>query len=58
MEKEFNVMNVTSRNSTELIKTLTNNGFDTTMYRINYFSMQKELVAEKSIMLKIKTVIV
>jgi len=57
INKEFRAMNVSTHSSKELVKTLTNNGFDTTMYRINYFSSQKELVAEKSILKKIKTVI-
>ena len=57
MKKEFRAMNVSSRSSKELVKTLSNSGIDTTLYRINYFNSQKELVAEKSILKKIKTVI-
>ncbi|RLC46030.1 MAG: hypothetical protein DRH57_06870 [Candidatus Cloacimonadota bacterium] len=55
--KEFRAMNVSNHSSKELVKTLTNSGIDATMYRINYFSSQKELVAEKSMLSKIKTVI-
>jgi hypothetical protein len=57
MKKEFRAMNISSHSSKELAIRLSNNGIDTTMYRINYFSSQKELVAEKSILRKIKTVI-
>ncbi len=55
--QEFRAINVSSKNSKELIKTLANSGIDATMYRINHFSTQKEIVAEISIFKKIKTVI-
>ncbi len=55
--QEFRAINVTNKNSKELIKTLSNSGIDSTMYRINHFSTQKEIVAEMSIYKKIKTVI-
>lgn len=55
--KEFRAMNVSQYSSTDLIRKLTNSGIDTSMYRINYFSSQKEIVAEKAILTHIKSVI-
>lgn len=56
-KQEFRALNVSDKSSKELIKTLSSNGIDSTMYRINHFSTQKEIVAEISIARKIKTVI-
>lgn len=56
-KKEFRAMNVSDRKSLDIKALLHSNGIDATMYRINHFSNQKELVAEKSVFVRIKTML-
>jgi len=54
---QYRAMNVSSLKTSKIVKDLSDNGISKDMYRINYFSSQKELVAEKSIVQKIKEII-
>ena len=55
--KEYRALNVSHRETKDLVNTLTSNGIESNTYRINHFSTQKELVAEISIFKKIKSII-
>lgn len=57
MKKEFRAMNVSNMKATDIVKQLNDANIQSTQYRINYFSSQKELVAEKKILTMIKSVI-
>ena len=57
MKKEYRAINVSSKETKELVKTLTASGIESNTYRINHFSTQKELVAEISVSKKIRSII-
>jgi len=55
--KEYRAINVSHKETKDLVNVLTASGIESNTYRINHFSTQKELVAEISVSKKIKSII-